>query len=337
MEQQYFNTNKKFELELGGHLDSLTICYNTYGTLNPAKDNVIWVVHALTANSEVHDWWGGLFGDGKIFDPTKYFIVCANNLGSPYGSSSANSINPTSGQRYGMGFPDFTLRDTADAFLLLLKELQIKGIHLLMGGSCGGNIALEMAYILGSKIDHLCLLCCSAKESPWTIGIHQTQRNVIERSPAFHINQEKTAIEALETAREIALPYYRTAHSINKKQADEVDTIKDFKVVSYLHHQGKKFSARFDTHCYYTLLNALDTYNIGRGRGSVIHTLENIKIKALCIAINTDLFIPPYEQQYLSKHLPNATYKEVDSIYGHDAFLIEKDQINAIVEAFLNP
>ena len=337
MKNQIFTKEGGFMLESGEELAKLEICYSTYGSLNPAKDNVIWIIHALTANSEADDWWSGLFGPGNIFDPEKYFIVCANNLGSPYGSTSPMHKNPKTGERYGLDFPFFILRDSARALDELKRHLNLMDIHLLIGGSCGGNIALEFAMDLGEKLNRMVLLCCSIKEAPWTIGIHQTQRNVLLNDPSFIENKNFTAKKSLQVAREIALPYYRTSHSINKKQKEETaQKLKDFKVVSYLAHQGEKFSKRFDAHCYYILLNALDTHNLERGYNSLSEAFKLIRADVLVVGIDTDLFIPVHEQKEIDSHLDQSSYAEIKSIFGHDSFLIETEQIKQIISSHWN-
>ena len=143
---EYYDLSAPFILESGKYLDKVRVAYNTYGSLNSRRDNVIVVCHALSANSQVDDWWHGLYGEGRLFDPSKYFIICANNLGSPYGTTSPKSINPGTGERYGINFPFFTLRDTADLYKALLEFLEIEDIQLVVGGSCGGNIAMESKY-----------------------------------------------------------------------------------------------------------------------------------------------------------------------------------------------
>lgn len=332
MDAQELIINKPFELESGESLPEIRIAYHTYGSLNEAKDNVIWICHALTANSAIHDWWKGLFGEGKVFDPEKYFIVCANNLGSPYGTISPDHHHPTTGVRYGMDFPEFTLKDTANLTIELMKALTIKDIHLLIGGSCGGNICLEMAIALEERIKHLALLCCSAREMPWTIAIHQSQRVALEGDSDFHMNKSGAGKEGLRAARAFALLLYRTAASMNLRQKEEdLDKLKDFKAASYINYQGEKFTKRFDAQCYYKLLNALDAHNVGRGYGSVNQALSSIRAKTLCIGIDSDIFIPIAEQQFLAENIPNAKYVEVKSIFGHDAFLIEFEQINDFV------
>lgn len=332
MQQQSIILSAPFKLESGETLSELQIAYHTYGKLNKARNNVIWVCHALTANSVLHDWWAGLFGKEKVFDPEKYFIVCANNLGSPYGTSSPDHINPDSGERYGMSFPDFTLRDSAKMIIELMEALNINDLELLIGGSCGGNICLEIAMQLENRVKNLALLCCSAKEKPWTIAIHEAQRIALDGDPDFKNNKSGAAKNGLRTARACALPFYRTAESMNLKQREkDLNKTSDFPAASYIKYQGDKFINRFDAHCYYKLLNALDTHNVGRGQESINHALSIIKSKTLCIGIDSDLFIPVEEQKLLAEQIPNAQYVEVKSIYGHDAFLIEFEQINRFV------
>ncbi len=324
--------SEPFQLESGASLPETRIAYHTYGKLNAEKNNVIWICHALTANSAIHDWWKGLYGEGKVFDPEKYFIVCANNLGSPYGTISPKMTHPDSGKRYGLDFPEFTLRDTARMIIQLMDALELNDIKLLIGGSCGGNICLEIAMILGYRVQNMALLCCSAREMPWTIAIHQSQRIALEGDADFFDNKDGAGKNGLRAARAFALTLYRTASSMNFRQKEEdLKKVDNFRAASYINYQGEKFVNRFDAQCYYKLLNALDSHNVGRGADSVPHALGKIEATTLCIGIDSDLFIPVEEQKFLAEHIPNAKYVEVKSIYGHDAFLIEFEQINALV------
>ena len=326
--------NRPFKLESGAVLPELRIRYHTYGRLNEQKDNVIWVCHALTANSAIHEWWSGLYGPENVFDLDRYFIICANNLGSPYGTSSPLHVNPEKGERFGMDFPEFTLRDTALATFALADHLGINAIHLLIGGSCGGNIAQEMAIIRPEFIRQMAILCCSAQERPWTIAIHHAQRITLKSDPSFYDNKEGAAPFGLKAARAFALPLYRNPVSMNLRQAEtDKDKLDEFKASSYVNYQGDKFVQRFDAHCYYKLLNALDTHNVARYRTSIAAALGSIMAKTLVIGIDTDIFVPVDEQQLLAEHIPEASYAEIKSIYGHDAFLIETEQIRSMIVA----
>ena len=332
---EQYHLEQPFALETGGSLARPTIAYNTYGKLNAARDNVIWICHALTANSDADDWWHGLFGRGDIFDWDKYFIVCANNLGSPYGSSSARQLDPDTGKPYGLDFPFFTIRDTARLHLELLWHLGIQRIHLLIGGSCGGNIAQEMALQLTpERVESLVLLCCSARESPWAVAIHEAQRLVLRADPTLSDKTETAGQTALKACRGVALPYYRTQQSFNLRQKEITnDVLTDFRASSYINYQGQKFVRRFDAPCYYTLLGALDTHNLGRGRESIEAALTELTCRTVVIGFQADLLVPITEQQFLAKHLPSADLFELRSIFGHDAFLIEHAAIRKAIRA----
>ncbi len=326
-----------FDLELGGSLSDINIRYHTFGTLNNAKDNVVMVIHALTANSDVSDWWSGLYGKGNIFDPTSDFIICANNLGSPYGTTCADDRNPKTGQRYGLDFPKVTIRDTALLHIKLLDQLGIERVKLLIGGSCGGNIAQEMAINRPSQFDSLALLCCSAKETPWVIAIHESQRMAMHVDSTFHNNNSIAGKEGLRASRAMALPYYRSHISFVERQSeDSEDKTSNFKAASYLKYQGEKFVNRFNAHSYYTLLSVLDTHNVGRGRESIPTALKQIESNTIIIGFNSDLLIPPVEQKYLAEHIPSATYVEIKTIFGHDAFLIESEHIKTSIQQNLD-
>ena len=324
--------NTPLQLEMGGLIERPTVAYSTYGTLNENKDNVILVCHALTANSEVADWWSGLFGPGKIFDPEEDFIICINNLGSPYGTSSPKSLNP-SNERYGLNFPAYTLRDTADLHLLLLDYLGIDKIKLIMGGSCGGNIAKEIGITLGDRVTSMIILCCSAFETPWVISIHESQRIVLETDPSFQENSDHAGKSGLKGARAFALPFYRSHPSFAIRQSeDDINKLNDFKASGYVRYQGQKFIDRYDAHCYYMQLNALDTHNIQRGRENLSNALGLINARTLCIGFSTDLLIPVIEQQIIAEHIPHATYAEIETHFGHDAFLIETELIQKEID-----
>ncbi|MEM1320939.1 MAG: homoserine O-acetyltransferase [Bacteroidota bacterium] len=324
-------------LEQGGVIEDPVISYNTYGVLNEDRDNVIFICHALTANSDADDWWHGLFGKGDIFDWDKYFVICANNLGSPYGTSSPKQVNPTTNEIYGLDFPFYTIRDTARLHLKLLEHFKIEKIHLLIGGSCGGNIAQEIALLLDDRVDNLALLCCSSRESPWAIAIHEAQRLILMSDETLAQKDGEAGKKALKACRAVALPYYRTQTSFNIRQSEiDLNLLSDFRSSSYINYQGEKFINRFDAQCYYTLLNALDTHNIGRHRNSIEEALAQIKCNTVVIGFESDLLIPVNEQQFLAKHIPNAEYFEIKSIYGHDAFLIEHEHIRKAIRSRIN-
>lgn len=322
-------------LEAGGELPELTIAYHTYGKLNERGDNVIWACHALTANSDVVDWWPGLFGPDTLFDPKDYFIVCANVLGSCYGSTGPRSLNPRTGEAYGLDFPVVTIRDWVRAHDLLRQQLGIDKIHLLMGGSCGGHQVVEWAYLLGDRVKQLAMLATSAKESAWAIAFHEAGRLALLADTTFPQNTDKAGAAGLKAARGLGLMAYRTIDAYLATQSDSEEKLDDFKAASYIRYQGHKLERRFYAHSYYNLLKALDTHDVGRGRGGVERALAEINQRSIIIGIETDMLIPTQLQRILAAHMPNSTYCEIGSKYGHDGFLIEVEAISSAIGNWL--
>ncbi len=332
---QFYDYPNSFELESGEVLEELRIAYHTFGKINAAKDNVIWVCHALTANSDVLDWWPGLFGAGHTFDPQKHFIVCANILGSCYGTTGARSINPQTGVAYGLDFPATTIRDLVRVHDLLRAHLGIEQINLCIGGSCGGHQVLEYGVLFPTRIQRMVALVTSARESAWSIAIHEGQRMSLEADPSFYENTDKAGSKGLRAARGNALLNYRTLVSYNASQTDEDLRKDDFRASSYIRYQGLKLEKRFYAHCYYRLLKTLDTHHLGRDRESIESVLQKLKIPILVLAVDTDQLIPSEEQLFLARHLPMSTYKVIQSDFGHDGFLIEAEKIAKAIKEWL--
>ena len=185
MEPQIYIAPGPFELETGHTLPELRIAYHTYGTMNAAKDNVVWVCHALTANSNVADWWPHTVETGRFLDPARYFVVCANIIGSHYGTTGPLHVNPATGKPWYRDFPPFTIRDIVRAHRLLAEALGIGRIATLVGSSVGGFQAVEWAVTEPKRIERLALIATDAKASPWTIAIDETQRMAIEADTTF--------------------------------------------------------------------------------------------------------------------------------------------------------
>lgn len=328
---QFYHTAQPFVLELGYTFEEgITIAYHTYGSLNAAKDNVIWVCHALTANSHVADWWSGIFGKGKTLDPEKYFIVCANVLGSCYGTTGARSSNPATGEPYGIDWPLVTVRDWAKAHDVLRRFLGIEKIALCLGGSCGGHQVLEMALMMPDRIGHAGLLVTSARETAWAIAGHEAQRLALQADPTFYTNRDDAGAAGMEAARGMALLGYRTFDAYVQTQTDADDVVSDHKASGYIRHQGKKLRQRFYAHCYFHLLKTLDTHHIGRHRGDIASVLSGLPMKVTVIAIDSDRLIPVVQQEEIVQHIPQATLHVIHSPFGHDGFLIEAEAINTI-------
>jgi homoserine O-acetyltransferase len=326
-----------FTLESGAELPELRIAYHTYGTLNADASNVVWVCHALTANSDVADWWAGLIGEGRVIDPSRYFIVCANILGSCYGSSGPLSTDPATGQPYYNTFPQVTVRDMVKAHILLRKHLGIAKLHLLIGGSMGGYQVLEWALAEPAAIERLFLLCTGASESAWGIAIHTAQRLAIEADCSWKDASAKAGGRGLKAARAIGMLTYRNYQTFVRTQSDpDKDKTDNFRAASYIDYQGDKLVNRFNAQSYWLLTKAMDSHNISRGKDAdMAGLLTGLPHPTLLMGITSDILCPPEEQLFLERHMPNATYYEIDSSYGHDGFLIEFEQIGALLKAWM--
>ncbi|WP_374951423.1 homoserine O-acetyltransferase [Mucilaginibacter sp.] len=336
MSLQHYTYNGTFEFESGAKVQGLQIGYNTYGTLNSNRDNVVWVCHALTANSDVFDWWKGFFGPEDHFNPDEHFIVCANIIGSPYGSFNPLNINPVTGQPYYLAFPEFTIRDMVKAHQLLAGHLGIDTIGILLGGSLGGQQALEWSIIDPDRIKNLILIATNANHSPWGIAFNESQRLAITADRTFYAGTPDSGSKGLKAARSIALLSYRNYKTYGITQQEDGDTTTDnFKAATYQNYQGQKLVNRFNAYSYWYLSKAMDSHNVGRGRHGVDKALSLVKARTLVIGIHSDLLFPIEEQQYLFRHIPKAAFAEVESFYGHDGFLIETEALTKIVTSFI--
>ncbi len=334
---QMYAYDKEFTLESGLSLPSLQIAYTTYGTLNAQKDNVIWVCHALTANSDPADWWKGLVGENYLIDPSKYFIVGANMPGSCYGSTGPLSLNPLTDKPYYAQFPQVTIRDMVNAFILLRKYLGIEKIKLLMGGSMGGYQVLEWAVMEKEVIEKLFLIATSPSESAWGVAVHTAQRLAIEADSTWKDAASDAGAKGLKAARAIGMLTYRNYNTFQEKQTDpDPEKIDDFKASSYLNYQGDKLVKRFNAFSYWLLTKAMDSHHLGRGRGGdLIKVLQSIHQPTLIIGIRSDILCPLDEQRFMSNHIPNAALIEIDSAFGHDGFIIETIQITTHLQPFI--
>jgi homoserine O-acetyltransferase len=335
MSTEIYKYNSPFKLESGEELTELEIGFNTYGRLNKNRDNVVWVCHALTANSDVFDWWKGLFGDNDYFNPDDHFIVCANILGSPYGSSNPLSIIPGTGQPYYLSFPQFTVRDIVKVHQLLAAYLKIDSIEILIGGSLGGQQVIEWAIMEPDRIKNLILVATNARHSPWGIAFNESQRLAIAADNTFNSGKPNGGQKGLKAARSIALLSYRNYKTYSITQQEEKDSLVDgYKASSYQNHQGEKLVNRFNAYSYWYLSKSMDSHNVGRGRNGIEKALSLIKARTLVIGIKSDVLFPIEEQQYLFNHIPKSAFAELDSFYGHDGFLIETGALTNIITSF---
>jgi homoserine O-acetyltransferase/O-succinyltransferase len=339
-----FELNEPFLLENGQQLDTLTIAYETFGNRNTAQ-RIVWVCHALTGNTNVESWWPGLFGSNRILDPQNDFILCANMVGSPYGSTSPLSIN-SKGRQYLKDFPLVTNKDNAKAFQLLRKYLAIDSIDVLIGSSLGGQQALEWLILEKNTFKKVVLIATNGRHSAYGIAFNTSQRMALESDITFDNKNPNGGQQGLSTARSIALLSYRSYEGYRKTQTDfEPRKFENFKAESYQRYQGEKLCNRFNAYSYYALTRTMDAHDISRGNKAGYETdfeteaavlLKTIDTTVLVIGISSDLLFPLSEQQFLAKQLTNGTYAEIESDFGHDGFLIEFEQLNRVLKPFLN-
>jgi homoserine O-acetyltransferase len=332
-----YNYIGTFETELGSVIINPVFVYHTYGEMNAAKDNVIWICHALTANSDVADWWDGMVGPGKFYDPEKYFIVCANYIGSCYGSTGPLSVNPATGKPWYRSFPDITVRDMVQGHERVRKHLGIEHIHTVIGGSIGGFQAVEWSISQPGLFSHTVLIACNEKSRPWAIAFNESQRMAIEADHTFYEDRKGGGDAGLMAARSMALLSYRNGKAYNLTQSEENDDVTgNFRASSYQRYQGEKLVKRFDAYTYFTLSGAIDSHNVARGRKSAAHALKNIRAKTIVIGITSDILFPKDEPENMASLIPGAVYKTIESEFGHDGFLIESEQLSEILLNFYN-
>lgn len=336
--RHYYRFGGPFALERGGVLPDLEIVYHTYGRMNDDRSNVVWVCHALTANSDVADWWPGTVCEGGILDPERWFVICANVLGSPYGSTGPMSINPASGKPWYGDFPRLTIRDMVRAHSLLADALGIERVHTLVGSSVGGFQAIEWAVSEPDRFGRLALIATEAKASPWAIALDETQRMAITADATWGEPRADAAQKGLAAARAIGLLSYRGPSGYNLTQQDHEDPScdaagipEDHRACTYQRHQGDKLVRRFDAYSYMTTLDAFDTHDAGRGRGGIAAALGRITARTVVVGLTTDIIFLPEDMRRLASMIHGARYAEIASPFGHDGFLVEAGKLREVI------
>ena len=363
---EFFSENSPFVLENTQKLINVHVAYQTYGKLNEEGTNAILICHALTGNSHVAGvlsieesdsnsspdllkkysrlfkgkpgWWDPLIGPDKVFDTNKYFIICSNILGSCYGTIGPVSINPQTSRPYQASFSSVTVRDMIKVQKELIDYLGVNKLKTVTGGSLGGMQALEWGVMYPEIVESVIPIGASAKHSAWAIGLGELGRMAIKNDPDWANGYyENQPVRGLSLARQIAMVSYRSFQSFESKFGrDKESNNENYKVISYLSYQGHKLVDRFDANTYLLLANAMDHHDIGFNRDKVENVLGAIRVKTLAIGISSDILYPTAEQKFLVRHIPEAKYAEIDSPHGHDAFLIEFDQLDKILREFLN-
>ena len=329
----------RFCFEAGGHLDELELVYHTSPRPYRPGDKVVWICHAFTGNSDPEDWWAQLVGKGQLIDPEKYFVVCHNILCSPYGSSCPVSINQATGQPFSFDFPDTTIRDIVNAGILVRKHLGIEKIDLMLGPSVGGFQVFEWCLAEPDVISNAVFLATDARVTPYLNAFNECQLMALEADASFREAASASGGEAgLRCARTIGVISYRSfdAFCITQKEADSDRLFSDHAAANQ-RHQGEKFIRRnFDAYSYWYLIRSINSHNLGRGRGGVQAALGQIKSRCLMVNMSNDGYFPPKSGAEIVSAIPDARQVVVETVYGHDGFLIENDKLVAVLKPFLS-
>ena len=346
-------------LDCGKSLTDVTIRYETYGTLSDNADNAILVEHALTGDAHlagyhsVSDkkpgWWDEMVGPGKTFDTNRYFIICSNIIGGCSGSTGPRSINPATGKRYNMTFPVLTIADMVRAQKHLMDHLGIKKFLAIAGGSMGGMLALQWAISYPNCVNSIIAIATTSRVSPQSIAFDWVGREAIMGDPHW-LKGEYTEQpqRGLAIARMLAHITYLSEESMRLKFGRKLQVSqdysfvfeKDFSVESYLDHQGSRFVERFDANSYLYITRALDYFDIADyGEGSLVRAFSHIHVPFLVVSFSSDWLFPAYQSREMVKALlangVDTSYCNIQSSYGHDAFLLETDTLGTLVSGFL--
>ncbi|WP_433953537.1 homoserine O-acetyltransferase MetX [Curtobacterium flaccumfaciens] len=346
----------------GGRLPSVRVAYETWGTLSAARDNAVLVLHALTGDSHVTGaagpghrtagWWGDVVGPGRAIDTDRWFVIAPNMLGGCQGTTGPSSVSP-SGAEWGSRFPFVTVRDQVEVQAQLADRLGIDAFAAVVGGSMGGMHALEFAVSHPARVQRLAVLASTAQTTADQIAANSLQRAAIQMDPAFaggdyyEADVGEGPHRGLSLARRMALMTYRASDELNSRFArswqSDVSPLGDdgrFSVESYLDFHGNKFTRRFDASSYVTLTYAMDSHDVGAGRGGVSAALGLVTARTLVVGISSDRLFPVEDQHRIAAGVPDALDGDsaavIESEFGHDGFLIEHEQVGAHLRRLLD-
>ena len=337
LETRHLRLRGTFPLESGAVLEEVRVAYRTWGRLDAQGANGVLVCHALTGTADVDAWWSPLLGPGRALDPDRDFVVCSNVLGSCSGTTGPTSPRPGGGRRWGGSFPEVSVRDIVRVQGALLEALGVHRLRLVVGGSLGGMQVLEWALLFPERVLAIAPIAVSARHSAWCIALSEAQRQTIFADPRWrdgHYAPNEPPEAGLAAARMIAMCSYRSRESLEGRFSRDAAASGEFAVSGWLHHHGLALVDRFNANSYVTLTRAMDTHDVGRGRGGWRSALATVGAPALVVTIDTDVLYPPVEQEELAAALPAGRLARLVSPHGHDAFLIEGEATNALVAEF---
>jgi homoserine O-acetyltransferase len=346
-------------LQSGKKLENIDIAYETYGTLNSDKSNAILIEHAFsgdahaagyhTKDDKKAGWWNNMIGSEKAFDTDKYFVICSNILGGCAGSTGPSSINPKTGKEYALNFPVLTITDMINAQKELINHLGITKLLSVAGGSMGGMQVLQWLISYPESIKSAISIAATMRHSPQQIAFSEVARQAIMADPNWNKGNyygKQSPQMGLSIARMIGHITYMSDKSMEekfsrnlKKKEYSFEVSSEFEVEGYLKYQGDSFVKRFDANSYLYITKAMDYFDIS-GKNFINSISKYKDIKSLMIAFESDWLYPPYQSQEIARQLKlkgcDATYCDIKSTYGHDAFLLEIDDETRLIKPFLN-
>lgn len=365
-----FSPEQPFHLELGGSVCPVDVEYETYGELAVEKNNVVLIVHALSGDAHVagYDkkaeetgrswrvdrpgWWDSVVGPGKWIDTKRWFVVCANVLGSCVGTTGPSSTDPRTGKPYGLSFPIVTIHDWVRLQLVLLDHLGIQKVHAVVGGSLGGQQAIECALAYPDRFERSLVLAASPRLSTQGLAFNAVGRQCILTDPNFNNGDYyggPPPASGLAAARMLGHITYLSDESMHSKFGRRRRSAEDltfgfgteFEVESYLEHQGRSFTERFDANSYLYITRAMDYYDAAQwGEGDLVKACSRVRSRVLVVAYDSDMLYPARECRRFAEAIScnghPVTYVNIPSKFGHDAFLVETDQVGKLIEAFIN-
>ncbi len=361
VEARDFVSTESFLFESGQSLPGFTLRYETYGRLNAARDNVVLICHALSGDHHcagIHaltdrkpGWWNNLIGPGKAVDTNRFFVLCSNCLGGCQGSTGPSSINPATGRPYGVTFPFVTVRDMVRAQKRLLDSLEITSLYAVIGGSMGGMQVLQWGIEYPSYVRRMLAMATTARESAQGIGFNEVGRQAIMQDPGWnHGDYPRNGgpRTGLAIARMMAHITYVSDASMDRKFGRRRKSVADnaaytfdvqFEVESYLRYQGESFINRFDANSYLYITRAIDHFDLTAAYGSLEKAFESVEAETLVVGFTSDWLFPPQQNRDIALALlragKRASYAELDTDLGHDSFLLESEQLYALVRGFL--
>jgi homoserine O-acetyltransferase len=359
VETQYYSfaQDSPFETEGGKPLSPVTLAYEAYGALNADRSNAVLILHALTGDAHAagwHEgdktpgWWNIMIGPGKAFDTDRYFVICSNVLGGCRGSTGPASVNPISGKPYALEFPIISVKDMVDAQRLLVDHLGIERLLAVAGGSMGGMQALQWVASYPDRVCSAIPIATTATHSPQQIAFNEVGRQSIMSDPNWNDGNYyggAPPAKGMSVARMVGHITYMSDTSMAEKFGRRFKNTRssfkfdpEFEVEGYLQYRGENFVNRFDPNSYLYITKAIDYFDLANGKG-LAEILRGVKTRFLVIAFKSDWLYPSYQSQEIARACKRAevetTYAELNSTWGHDAFLIEVDEQSHLVKHFL--